>query len=158
VIPHQSILTTPPLSLILEELKAESLNRSNQLHNLVHAVVVGAMGVHNATRFLQRGLLLITPGDREDLILAVAASQEQPQVSQLAGMVLTDNLRPSPQVLQIIRALPFPVLLARDDVYQVASKVHDLTVKTRPDETEKIALIRDLIAKHIDIEKILKAL
>ena len=48
------------------------------------------------------------------------------------------------------------VLLAKDDSYEVASKVHDLIVKTRPDDLEKIELIRDLIAKHVDVNRILK--
>jgi BioD-like phosphotransacetylase family protein len=54
--------------------------------------------------------------------------------------------------------MPFPVLLAEEDSYLVASKVHDLTVKTRPDDTQKINLIRDLIAEYVDVNKILKAL
>jgi BioD-like phosphotransacetylase family protein len=49
-----------------------------------------------------------------------------------------------------------PVLLAKEDSYEVASKVHDLTVKTGPDDKEKIELIRDLIAKHVDVNRILK--
>jgi hypothetical protein len=40
----------------------------------------------------------------------------------------------------------------------VASKVHDLTVKTRPTDAEKISLIRDLIAKSVNVKKILNAL
>ena len=54
--------------------------------------------------------------------------------------------------------MPFPVLLAQEDSYEVASKVHDLTVKTRPDDTEKISLIRDLIAEHVDVNKIVKSI
>ena len=50
------------------------------------------------------------------------------------------------------------VLSVADDSYYVASKVHDLTVKIRPDDTQKIALIRDLIARHVDANKILAAL
>ena len=54
--------------------------------------------------------------------------------------------------------MPFPVLLASEDSYVVASAVHDLIVKTRPNDLEKISLIRDMIATHIDIPKILNAL
>jgi BioD-like phosphotransacetylase family protein len=49
-------------------------------------------------------------------------------------------------------------LLAKQDSYEVASKVHDLTVKTRPNDAEKISLIRDLIANNVDLEKILESL
>jgi hypothetical protein len=54
--------------------------------------------------------------------------------------------------------MAFPVLLVKDDSYEVASKVHNLIVKTRPDDAEKISLIRDLIGQHVDVKKILNAL
>jgi BioD-like phosphotransacetylase family protein len=155
VIPHQRMLSSPTLGLIREELNAEMLNPSRQLQNLVDDVVVGAMGVHNAINFFKPGVLLITPGDREDIV--VAASTPVGARAQLAGIVLTGNLRPSSAVLKVIHDMDFPVLLARDDSYQVASKVHDLTVKTRPDDGEKISLIRNLIAEHVDVDKILTA-
>jgi BioD-like phosphotransacetylase family protein len=134
------------------------LNASGKIHNLVEDVVVGAMAVHNAMTFFKSGVLLITPGDREDIILAAASAASQEDGPRLSGIVLTGDLRPGPSVLKIIQNVPFPVLLARSDSYEVASKVHDLIVKTRPDDTEKIALIRDLIAEHVDVNKILKAL
>jgi len=158
VIPHERILTRPTLNLVREELGATPLNRSKRMHHFVDDVVVGAMGVQNATRFFAPGVLLITPGDREDLILAVAASQSKCQGSSLAGIVLTGNLMPGAGVMALIESLPFPVLLAREDSYQVASKVHDLTVKTGPADTEKIKVIRDLIAKHVDLPKILSGI
>lgn len=158
VIPHQSILSKPSVELIREELRAELLTAEQQLHNQVDDVVVGAMGVNNAMRYFKRGVLLITPSDREDILLAAAANVGPEANTQLAGIVLAGQPRPSDAVLKIIRDMPFPVLLAKDDSYAVASKVHDLTVKTRPGDTEKISLIRDLIAQCVDVNKILKAL
>jgi BioD-like phosphotransacetylase family protein len=158
VIPHQRILSRPTLRSIKEELEAEQLNHSKQLTNIVEDVVVGAMGANNAVQFFQPGVLVITPGDREDIILAAATTLSGKGLSTLAGIVLTGNLRPSDDVLKVIRDMSFPVLLAKDDSYEVASKVHDLIVKTRPDDAEKISLIRDLIAKHVDVKKILQAI
>src|SRR6185369_9665556 len=158
VIPHQRILSSPTVDIIREELRAELLNSPGQLHNLVDIVVVGAMSVHNAVNFFKPGALMIIPGDREDILLAAAAELCLQGKDDVAGIVLTDNLRPGEHVLKVIKEMPFPVLLATADSYEVASKVHDLTVKTRPDDTEKISLIRDLIATHVDLNRILKAL
>src|SRR5439155_1417122 len=72
----------------------------------------------------------------------------------LAGIVVTGNLRPGESVLKVIRQMAFSVLLAKKDNYEVAFNVHDLIVKTRPDDLEKISVIRDLIAKHVDVKKI----
>jgi BioD-like phosphotransacetylase family protein len=67
-------------------------------------------------------------------------------------------LRPSEGILKIIREMPYPVLLTNYDNYDAASKVHDLIVKTRPDDAEKIAVIRDLIGQHVDVKKILQSI
>ena len=156
VIPHQKILSIPSVGVIQKDLNAELLNKSQQINNLVDDVVVGAMGVHNAVRFFKSGVLLITPGDREDLVIAAASGGDKP--FSLAGIVLTGNLRPGPGVLKVIQRMAFPVLLAKDDSYQVASKVHDLIVKIQPGETEKIAVVRNMITQHVDVKKILEAI
>ncbi|HXI52711.1 MAG TPA: AAA family ATPase [Candidatus Saccharimonadales bacterium] len=158
VIPHQSILSRPSFDSVREELHAQPLNSISQSPNQIEDVVVGAMGVNNAVPYFRRGVLLITPGDREDIILAAAAEAGPAGQLQLAGIVLTGGLRPEQSVLKVIQRLPFPVLLAKEDSYEVASKVHDLTVKTRPDDATKISLIRDLISQHVDVDRILKAL
>ena len=158
VLPYEQILCNPSVDLIREELKAELLNTPTTLHALVEDVVVGAMSAQNAMKFFKRGVLLITPGDREDIILAACTSIDAQSEDKLAGIVLTGGLRPPESILKIIRAMPIPVLLAQADSYQVASKVNNLTVKTRPTDGEKISLIRDSVAKNVNLKKILQAL
>jgi BioD-like phosphotransacetylase family protein len=158
VIPHRRLLSNPTVDLIREELNAESLNNAPNVNNLIDDVVVGAMGVHNTMTSFQPGVLIITPGDREDILLAAATTQIGKGKDGLAGIVITGDLKPNANVLKVIRDMPFPVLLTRQSSYQVASKVHDVIVKTRPTDTEKIALIRDLIAENVDVKKILNAI
>ena len=158
VLPHERLLPKPTIELIRDELEAELLSGSTHLHNLVDDVVVGAMGAQNAMSHFKRGVLLITPGDREDLIVAawtaLAAGPEQ----RMAGIILTGNLRPNASVLKLISTMPIPVLLTSQENYEVASTVHDLNVKTRPADAEKIATIRGLVAKNVNLKKILEAL
>jgi BioD-like phosphotransacetylase family protein len=149
-------LSRPTIAAIQEELKARSLNNSRQFDNMVASVVIGAMSAQNAVSHFKRGTLVITPGDREDIVLAAAAANEQGR--QLAGMVLTEKIKPVNGVLRVIEKAPFPVLLAEEDSYEVASQVHNLIVKTHAADTEKISVIRDLIASHVDVNKILRAL
>jgi BioD-like phosphotransacetylase family protein len=155
VLPHQHILSCPTVAAIQEALKARVLNGSIRLDNMAATVVVGAMAAQNAVGLFKPGALVITPGDRADIITAaVAAAPSLP----LAGLVLTENMRPPDSVLRAIEKAAFPVLLAEEDSYEVASQVHGLIVKTRAADTEKISVIRDLIAKHVDVSKILHAL
>ncbi|HEX5399211.1 MAG TPA: AAA family ATPase [Verrucomicrobiae bacterium] len=158
VLPHQQILSNPSVALIREELRAELLNHPPTLDVLADDVVVGAMSAHNALRFFKSGVLLITPGDREDIVLAACTGIESDSQEKLAGIVLTGGLRPTNSVLKVIQTMPIPVLLAKEDSYQVASKVHNLTVKTRPTDAEKISLIRDIVAQNVNVKKIIESL
>ena len=158
VLPHQQILSNPTLDLIREELRAELLNAPPALNALVDDVVVGAMSAQNAIPFFKRGVLLITPGDREDLVLAAGATTNPNSEDKMAGIILTGGLRPGANVLKAIQSMPIPVLLAKADSYEVASKVNNLIVKTRPADAEKISLIRDIVAKHVNVKKIIDSL
>lgn len=158
VIPNQPILTQPNLATIRDEIDAELLNQPARMNHTVSDIIIAAMSAQNATRYFKPGCLIITPGDREDIILAAATMMPARATRTFAGIILTGNLRPGPGVMDIIRQLSYPVLFAKEDSYEVASKVHDMTVKTRPDDAEKISLIRDIIAKHVDVDKMLQAI
>ncbi|MBG88159.1 MAG: hypothetical protein CMO80_14825 [Verrucomicrobiales bacterium] len=157
VLPHMPVLTKPSLRSLQAELNADVINASDGLMNLVEDVVLGAMGANNAVKYFKAGMLLITPGDREDIIYATAAAQDNEE-SHLAGIVLTGNIKPSATVRRVIDRLPFPVLLTERDSYHTASKVHDTIVKTQPDDLQKIELIRELISRHVDVDRILNSL
>jgi BioD-like phosphotransacetylase family protein len=158
VLPHEQLLSNPTMDLIRDELRAELLNAPPSLHASVNDVVVGAMSAQNAMRFFKRGILLITPGDREDILLAAGAMTNPQSEEKMAGIILTGGLRPDAGVLKAIQTIPIPVLLASADSYQVASKVHNLIVKTRPADAEKISLIRDIVAKNVNVKKIIDSL
>jgi BioD-like phosphotransacetylase family protein len=91
-------------------------------------------------------------------VLAACTAIDAQSPGKMAGIVLTGGLRPPENILKIIRTMPIPVLLAQADSYQVASRVHNLTVKTRPSDAGKISLIRDLVAKNVNLKKILQSL
>jgi BioD-like phosphotransacetylase family protein len=158
VLPYERILCNPSVDLIREELRAEMLNTPPTLNALVDDVVVGAMSAQNAMKFFTPGVLLITPADREDIVLAACTAIDAQSSEKMAGIILTGGLRPSPSVLKVIQTMPIPMLLAQADSYEVASKVNNLTVKTRPTDGEKISLIRDIVARHVNLKKILQAL
>ncbi|HEV2437071.1 MAG TPA: AAA family ATPase [Verrucomicrobiae bacterium] len=158
VLPYEPILGSPSVDLIREELHAELLNTPATLNNMVDEVIIGAMGAQNAMQFFKRGVLLITPGDREDILLAAGAATMPQSEDKMAGIILTGGLRPNEAILKALQTLPIPVLLAKADSYQVASKVHNLTVKTRPNDAEKISLIRNLVAQNVNVKKIINAL
>lgn len=158
VIPHAQLLSSPTMDLIQETLGAQLFNGRKFIHNIVRKVVIGAMSAPHAKNFIRDDVLLILPGDREDILESVACNSPPAVSPKLAGIILTDNWKPSAQMLEQTRTLSCPVLLTSAGIYQVALKVRDVIVKTRPDDAAKISLIRDLVHSQVDVAKILNAI
>ena len=73
----------------------------------------------------------------------------------VAGLVLTGEHAPPPRVVAAIRSADFFAMRVAEDTYRVASEVHDLLVKTHPEDHDKIALIQSLVAEHLDVDRIM---
>lgn len=158
VIPHARLLSSPTMDLIQEALGAELVNGREFIHRIVDNVVMGAMSAPRVKEFVRDGVLLIVPGDREDILESVACGASPSVSNNLAGIILTDNWKPSCRMTDQIWALSCPVLLTSAGIYEVALKVRDIIVKTRPDDAAKISLIRDLVRSQVDVAKILNAI
>ena len=61
----------------------------------------------------------------------------------------------SKRVIEAIRQADIFAYLVTEDTYAAASEVHDLLVKTHPADTEKIELIQQLVAEHLDVDRVL---
>ncbi|MET8279379.1 phosphate acetyltransferase [Micromonospora sp. NPDC005174] len=66
--------------------------------------VVGAAHVPTLLGHLTEGALVITPGDRADLLVAASAAHVAGQVS-VAGLVLTLGEQPDPRVMRLVEGL-----------------------------------------------------
>ena len=179
LVPYRPLLSNPTLSMLVEQVKGEVLSEGEDPDRSIDHVAIGAMQPSHLIERVGPGSLLIVPGDRTDVIHAVVAANRaarqhdarrgifarrrqlfgregrDPELSQLAGLVLTGGYRPRPRDLDAIRAERMFAMLVDDDTYEAASTVHDLLVKTHPADREKIALTQRLISEHIDIELIL---
>ena len=50
------------------------------------------------------------------------------------------------------------VLITKEDTYKIASRVHSMVVKLKPQDTEKIKIIVDMVEKCLDIDKVIAGL
>lgn len=160
VIPYKELLSEPTVGQVLEELNFKLLSRAEGLETNVDKILVGAMAPHDALSYFSDKSLIITPGDREDLILAVVGFQmdKAKEGVRIAGIILSGGIRPHKTVVDLVERAKIPLLLAGGDTYSVASQVHDLKVKIRPEDSQKTGIIRDLIEKYVDIEMLSREL
>lgn len=160
VIPYHKILSKPTIRQICEEENFEFLCGKENLDNNVDKILVGAMEPHNALNYFTNNSLIITPGDREDIMLACMSSQltaTQTGVT-ISGIILTGGIKPHKNIMNLIEKSGIPVLLAKGDTYLVASKVHDLIVKVKPHDKQKAEIIRKMVEDYVDLSQLYDSL
>jgi BioD-like phosphotransacetylase family protein len=126
-------------------------------HERILRVVVGAMTAKGIIDHLQPGNLIITPGDRDDVILAAISATSNAGTHAIAGIILTNDILPHPKLLELLAQTDLPVIVAREDAYVITSKINNMTVKTQPEDTDKIPVIKRLITEHVDLDRLLAA-
>lgn len=157
-IPHEHRLDQPNLQQVVEVTNGRWLNGYAPGNtNRIDKVIIGAMAAEGLVEHLDKGVLIITPGDREDIILSAIAAEGVGESHPIAGIILTRSILPPPKLMEMIGQTSIPVVLCGEDSYQVASKIHNMTVKTQPGDDDKIPIIKELITKNIDLEVILNA-
>jgi len=157
VIPDLSELRRPILGQVAKELGGEFLSGESFKRRRVRSIAIGAMTAARIKDQLGAGSLLITPGDREDLLLAVLEHQPKKATdSKLAGILLTDGLRPQAGLLRMMNDKGIPSVAVAADSYSVTAKIERMTVKTDPGDEEKIKVIQKTVANHLDAELILR--
>jgi BioD-like phosphotransacetylase family protein len=162
-LPRRPILSNPTLEMILEGVRGTLIHAGPDLDLVIGGVAIGAMESRHMLQHIRPGSLVIVPGDREDLIEAIAvahrteAAEGQASAGRTAiGLVMTGGWTPRETVLEAVRRADLFAVLVGDDTYSVASNVHDLLVKTHAADREKIELIKALVADHLDIDRVLE--
>jgi hypothetical protein len=153
-IPYEPELAKPSVRLVFEEIQGEIINGAESLANVIDSVIVGAMAAHRALEYIRPGCLLITPGDRDDLILAVLGTCATDK-NYIAGILLTGGVMPQKNTLAMIARTAIPVIMIKDDSYSAASAVHSLKVKIQPADTAKTALASRIVREYVDLHHIL---
>ena len=160
VVPYNPMLSRPTIEQILEEENFGLLCGKEYLESSVSQVFVGAMEPHDAVKYIMEDSLMITPGDREDMIMTALScfSEKDEKRLKVSGIILSGGITPEQPIMNLLYKAQVPVLLAKSDTYDVATSVHDLTVKIRPRDTEKIDAVVKLIKNNVDLDKILKGM
>jgi len=160
VIPYKQYLTLPTMRQIKEELRIQVLSEEKNLDRIVNKVIVGAMEPHDALNYIGEKSLLITPGDREDLLLTALSCSAigLKRKCEVSGIILSGGIIPHNSIMRLAENSGIPILLSQKDTYSVASEVHDLTVKIKPEDRKKTKVVMDLVNKFVDVKKIIKLL
>jgi hypothetical protein len=158
-IPYSQFLANPSLELIATHLAGDLLSGQATPGQTIGRVAIGAMQAAHAVPLLRDQTLLITPGDRDDLLAAALEVNRHPtDGARVAGIVLTGGFQPAAPVLADLRRAGMFAFLVPTDTFTTAKAVDDILVKTHPSDTQKIETIIDLVGRALDVDHLLSLL
>ena len=156
-IPADPLLTHPTLGQVCKAVKGEFINARASSRRLVRHMLIGDMASGHLLTLFRPGTLLITPGDRDDVVLA-ALSHTGKHPRGICGLVMSSGQLPHESVMNLLHESDLPAITSPLDSYSIASTLESMTVKTLPGDNEKIQRIQSLVEQHVNVARIVEKL
>jgi phosphate acetyltransferase len=161
VIPEEPFLTAPTIAQLTEAVDGTLLLGDKDLMaREALDVIVGAMTFENLLGRLADGTVVITPGDRTDVLLGMLAVQAAPRFPSLAGVILTGGYRPTGRSGQLAAALQpnVPIVLTERDTYEVARAASRTRGAMTATAQRKHDVARAMFEQRVDGDELLARL
>ncbi|BCS87803.1 phosphate acetyltransferase [Pseudodesulfovibrio sediminis] len=157
VIPENEALGKPTIADVKRWLDADVLYGHSGLQSLVDNYVIAAMQIGNFLDYIEPGSLIITPGDRSDIILSSLATRLSSSYPDIAGIVLTGGLEVSTNVHKLIEGwtgVPVPVLAVKGHTYHNVQELNRLYGRIEADDYQRIATALGGFTQHVNVDEL----
>ncbi|HON78219.1 MAG TPA: DRTGG domain-containing protein [Spirochaetota bacterium] len=152
VIPYKEQLTHFTMNYLAENLFAKVIAGEKGLGNVVKNIFVGAMSTDESLRnplFIKEQKLLITSGDRSDMILAALESDT-------VGILLTNNILPPANIITRASEKNIPLLLVANDTFMVSKQLDRMEALLTKDSENEIELLAQLVTKYVKLDELIQ--
>ncbi len=159
-IPLNPELSNPSIKEIVETLDAKVLFGEAFINNQAGNYSVGAMQLHNYLLHLKENALVITPGDRADIILGALQANISDNYPNVSGIVLTAGLIPEKSIIKLIEGLSHvvPIISVKGGTFSVTNSLGSIKSKIYAENTEKIAMSIKDFEKHVKVDALIERL
>lgn len=158
VIPELELLQKLTIRQISTALKAHKIYGDDVVLDYdVSEYHIGAMSIEHVLEHTKAGALVITPGDRPDVIISLFMTYISENFPKIAGIILTGGYKPSPVIMSLlhgIKKLPIAVLEVQEDTYTTALKVHQIKTVLKAGNERKMAAALGLFETHVEDKKL----
>lgn len=159
-LPEHPSLEKPTVGEIGKALGAECMcGDGAPLNQVVTHFKVAAMQVHDFLDHLDDGSLIITPGDRSDIILASLLADTSTAYPRISGLLLTGGQDPAPQIGRLLEDQirnRVAILKVHTDTYETAMAASKVEATMLPGDERKIAAALGLFETRVDPEELLQ--
>ncbi|MBC2709740.1 MAG: phosphate acetyltransferase [Desulfosarcina sp.] len=154
--PNEESLGSPTVAEIDKMLEAKVLYGEEQLNRHVLNFTVAAMHIRHFFDQIEHGSLVITSGDRADVIVACLAAVSSMSIDNIAGMVLTGGLVPEEPIDKLIKGFSrmVPILSVKEDTFSTARKLDRIHPRITPDNGRKISRALAVFEKNVNLSEL----
>jgi phosphate acetyltransferase len=145
-------LIAPRVMDICNYLNAEVLNTGDMSHRRIRSISFCARSVGNLMSHLQPSRLIVTPGDRTDIIIATCLSALNG--TKVGALLLTNGYKPNKQVMTLCQqALEagLPVLSVPWDTWQTSRHLMNYNPETPADDIQRHEKVKEYIADNLSV-------
>lgn len=156
VIPLIAALNNPTIKEIAKAIDAKILFGKEYINNQTTSFKVGAMQLRNYLKQLEENCLIITPGDRADIILGALQANISTNYPSISGIVLTGGILPEEPIIRLIEGLPqiVPILTVEEGTFDVANKIGAVRSHMYAENKEKINISLNTFDKYVEVDKL----
>ncbi|MEO6893486.1 MAG: phosphate acetyltransferase, partial [Ginsengibacter sp.] len=140
IIPFAKELSSPTMKEIAEGVNGKVLFGQNYLSNPVDHFIVGAMQLQNCLTHIDENTLIVTPGDRGDIILAMIQANLSKNYPKVAGLVFSGGLAPDEPIIKLLEGLEtlVPMVQVQTGTFETVNKVASVKSRIYPENKLKI--------------------
>ncbi|MEC5207198.1 phosphate acetyltransferase [Vogesella perlucida] len=149
-IPLEPDLMAPRTLDVANYLKAKLLHAGQLTRRRVRSISVMARSVPHIVHLLKPGALVITPGDREDIILATAMATLNGV--PLAGLLLTCDAEPDERIQQLCHKAftsGLPVLSIETNTLDTTTLIAAMNRQVPADDLERMERVVAFVAERV---------
>src|SRR5690606_28053983 len=121
---------------------------------------VGAMQLRNYLIHLKENALVITPGDRADIILGALQANISGNYPSISGIVLTGGLLPEDSIIKLIEGLSevVPIISVKEGTFSVTNRLGSIKSQIYAENTEKITTSIKDFEKYVNVDDLVERL
>ncbi len=154
VIPMERGLQSPTMKEITEALHGNVLFGEALMSNQVDNFVTGAMMLPNFLNHIKENVLIVTPGDRGDIIIGALQANQSTNYPKVAGIVLTVGSIPDQPVMKLIEGLQtvMPIISVKTGTFETSNAIGHIHSRITRENKKKIHLAIQVFEKYVDLK------
>lgn len=161
VLPEEPLLSAPTVAELEKAVNGVPVSGEASLREReVMGLMVAGMTADHVLERLRDGVAVITPGDRSDVVLAVASAHAAEGFPSLSCIVLNGGFELHPSIAALVAGLRLrlPIIATALGSYDTASAAALARGRVMATSQRKIDTALDLMDRHVDIADLLAQL